>query len=187
MGIAFLYCNYKEQKTQTIRHLIASLLRQYCERNSAIPDEVEKLYHSHNRSGTRPSLSEFYQALLAVIRRFSKVFIVVDALDECNESNGTGNRLIREINQLWPRPYLLCTSRHLLSIERQFDSAPRQEIRASNTDVEKYIVGSIAQNARLKKHVLADPSLRDAITRSIFERVDGMLSGTGPFLRPEAN
>jgi hypothetical protein len=175
ISIAFIYCNYKEQEEQTVISLIASLLRQLVERRSSVPNEVQKLYKHHNSLRTRPSLTEYSQLLQLIVARSSKVFLIIDALDECNESNGTRSSLITEIQKLPPCMHLLCTSRHAPDIEQQFSGLPRQEIRASNIDVERYLVDSIKKNARLKKHVLADASLLDAIIGSIVARVDGML------------
>lgn len=174
IGIAYIYCNYKELEEQTITGLIASLIRQLVERRSAMPDEVQKLYQHHTGLGTRPRLADYSQLLQFIASRFSKVFLIIDALDECNESDGTRSGLIQEIRKLPRTLHLLCTSRHVRDIEQQFSGLPRQEIRASNIDVEKYLVGSIERHARLKKHVVADPSLGDEITRSIVTKVDGM-------------
>jgi ankyrin repeat domain-containing protein 50 len=143
-----------------------------------VPDEVRTLYKHHNEQETRPSLTDYSKLLQLIITGFSKVFLIIDALDECNESDRSG--LITEIRKLPPSLHLWCTSRHLLDIEQMFNHSPKLEIRASNTDVERYLEDYIEQNRRLKKHVSSDPSLRDVITKTIVKKVNGM------FVIPEA-
>lgn len=175
ISLAFIYCNYKEQDEQTIIGLVASLLRQVVERCESIPNEVQELYTFHVARATRPVLTDYSKLLGLIAARFSTVFIVVDALDESNESDGTRSGLIREILKLPPNSQLLCTSRHIPDIEQQFEGSACLEVRASDRDVEKYLVERIEQSARLKRHAIADPSLVEAITSNVVAKVDGML------------
>jgi hypothetical protein len=150
------------------------LLRQLIERCPATPEEVWELYKQHDKLGTRPSLLGYSQLLQVIAAKFSKIFLVIDALDECNDDDGTRTSLIGEIRRLPPSLHLLCTSRQIRDIEQLFIGTPRQEIRASDTDVGSYVMSSIEQNPRLKKQVLADATLLEEITRNIVAKVDGM-------------
>ena len=47
------------------------------------------LYRRHSKKQTRPTLGELSKLLQSEVRHISKVFIVIDALDECPESNRT--------------------------------------------------------------------------------------------------
>lgn len=141
-----------------------------------MPDEVRECYARHIGLGTHPSITEYPQLLQVIAARFSRVYLVIDALDECNDRGGTWSGLIKEIRKLPPNLHLLCTSRPVGDIEQLFSGSPCQEIRASKLDVEMYLLEYIEKDARLKKHVLADPSLLDEITGSIVAKVDGMLS-----------
>jgi len=107
-------------------------------------------------------------------KSFSKVFIIVDALDESNESNGVRDSFLAEIRNLQPSIHLLVTSRHISTIEREFESAARVEIQASNEDVRKYLEGRIERESRLRCHVKADPALQDRIINTIVEKAQGM-------------
>ena len=117
-GIAFVYCNYKEQKEQTLVNLISSLLGQLVDKASLIPEDLYHLYQRHKKKGIRPSLSEYLKLLHYVVFQFSAVFIVIDALDECSESDGIRERLIDNIYRLLPEIRLFVTSRRLFDIEK---------------------------------------------------------------------
>jgi len=123
---------------------------------------------------TRPTLSEYADLLQSEVRRFSKVFIVIDALDECSESNGTRDNFLAEIRKLQPTIHLLVTSRHIEIIERAFKNAARLEIRASDEDVRKYLEGRIASEPQLVRHVEKDSTLQDTIINAIVEKAKGM-------------
>ena len=82
MATTFIYCNYKEQADQTVSNLVASLLRQVVQGRRAISDDVKSFFERHRRQTSRPTLDQLTDVLISEIRTRSKVFIVVDALDE---------------------------------------------------------------------------------------------------------
>src|SRR5277367_3243814 len=99
---------------QDITNLIASLLQQLIQRHSVVPNKVRSLYEQHVSKRTRPTFAECCELLRSELTGCSRAFIIVDALDECNEINGTRNSLIAELLSLPPTTYLLVTSRHVL-------------------------------------------------------------------------
>jgi len=150
--VLYIYCNYKEQAQQTVTNLIASLLKQILQNPRASLDEVKSLYASHKNGSTRPTLVEFINALESNIRTCTKVFIVVDALDECREEDGTRASLLQALRSLTGTVNLMVTSRNLPSIAREFEGKKRVVIRAHDEDVTRYIRGRIALAPRhLKK------------------------------------
>jgi hypothetical protein len=173
-AVAYIYCSYKERYDQTSVNLIASLLQQLVQRNSVIPDEIVSLYHRHINKQTRPTLAEWSELLRSEVHRLSKVFIIVDALDECSEGDGTRDSFLSEILKLQPSIRLLVTSRHILTIEREFEKAARIEILANDEDVRKYVEGRIETERRLSRHIKADPTLQDTIISTIVEKAKGM-------------
>jgi hypothetical protein len=173
VAIAYIYCSYKEQEDQTAANLIASLVQQLVQISPFISDEISSLYHHHIKKRTRPTLEECSKLLQSEVRQLSKVFIILDALDECSESNGTRDSFLAEIQKL-PDIHLLITSRYILSIERVFGGAARVEIRASDEDIKRYLKGRIETEGRLARHVRPDPAFQEIIIGTIVERAKGM-------------
>ncbi|KAJ4859583.1 ankyrin repeats (many copies) domain-containing protein [Trichoderma breve] len=101
-GIAYFFFDYKRQEEQTIEALLAVFLRQLTACQTSLPDAVHKLYKQHNTQAkqTRPSAEELMQVLKSVIGLYSRVFIIIDALDECNSPNGTRSRVLSGIFKL---------------------------------------------------------------------------------------
>jgi hypothetical protein len=163
----YIYCNYKEQTLQTVTNLIASLLKQLVQDCRSISGNVKSFYHRHQNQSTSPTLDEFTKALETEIKTYAKVFIVVDALDECPESNSSRVNLLRALQSLTGPVNLMVTSRDLPSIEQHFPDARHLHIRATDEDVTTFIQSQLVYYPDLIK-------LRDSITTKIIENMGGM-------------
>jgi hypothetical protein len=175
VAIIYIYCSYKEKDDQTAVNLIASLLQQLVQKSSAVSEEIVSLYDNHIKNGTRPVLGEVSKLLQLEVRRFSKVFVLIDALDECPESNSVRMSFLMEIRKLPICIHLLVTSRHTPTIEREFEKAARLEIRANDEDVKRYIKCRIEMEHQLVRLVKRYPALQGNIISTIVEKAKGML------------
>ncbi|KAI9878016.1 MAG: hypothetical protein M1830_002174, partial [Pleopsidium flavum] len=178
VAIACIYCNYKERTEQTASNLIASLLKQLVQDQSVtleLSNNVRSLYRQHINRNTRPTLGEFVNALQSEVRRYSKVFIIVDALDECPEDNGTRAHMLSELLSLASTVNVMFTSRYLTSIERDFQGSKRLDILANDDDIRRYIEDRIQREHRLARHVGADRFLQETIVKTTVRNVRGMI------------
>lgn len=173
ISIAYLYCNYRRQYEQKFEDLVASLLKQFVQGQPSIPDSVKTLYDRHKDKRTRPSLNEILGLLQTVTAVYSRVFIIVDALDEYQISNGYRQRLLLGLFDLQAKcnAHLFATSRHIPSIEQEFEGALKLEIRANEGDVRRYLDGHIGQ---LPRFVARSLELQQEIKTNIINAVDGM-------------
>ncbi|KAK4993505.1 hypothetical protein LTR50_000435 [Elasticomyces elasticus] len=171
--IAYIYCNYKRQDEQKTVELLAALLKQLLHGKSPIPQAVEDLYVHHSSRNTRPSLSELRKILKDVVESFSKVYVIVDALDECRNDDGTRDKLLSSLRdvQAGTDTRFLATSRYLPEVTQHFHDDDRLEVRASDADVEAYLRGHISL---LSKCVKDRPELQNQIVDDIVKAVDGM-------------
>lgn len=155
--MACVYCNYKDQLEQTTANILAGLWRQLVHDKDAMSDDVKALYRKHADRDTRPSLDDVTEVLAKEVCRHQKVYVIVDALDECSETSRL--ELIEKIQKMQPTLRLLVSSRQYDSIARQFEGNPRFEIKASTNDVRAYVAGRITKGSRLERHVIKDPTL----------------------------
>jgi hypothetical protein len=172
IGIAYLYCNFKLQDKQKAEDLLLNLLKQLSQDRPSLPDCVKTLHDSHKDDRTRPSLDEISKALQSVAALYSMVFIIVDALDEC-QAGGCRQRFLTEIFNLQAKygVNILATSRFIPEITGKFSRSASLEIRANKEDIKRY----------LKDHMTQLPSfdnwsaeLQDEIKTVISDAVDGM-------------
>ncbi|KAI9848948.1 MAG: hypothetical protein M1837_005837 [Sclerophora amabilis] len=173
IGIAYLYCNYNRQQEQGARDLIASVLKQLIQRQASVHEDVRSLYKSHFLAGIKPSYAELIKLLRSVMSKFSKTFLVIDALDECAGDNGCRTMLLSDLHLLQSQNDMswLTTSRPVPQIAREVGGSMSLEIRASGEDVQRYLEG---QMPRFPSFVSRRRDIQDEIIREIVNAVDGM-------------
>ncbi|KAL9584805.1 MAG: hypothetical protein Q9203_004520 [Teloschistes exilis] len=156
-ALAFVYCNYKERAQQTQNSLISSLINQLIASTGDFPSDLGPLYHRHSLKGTKPSQSELLSLLTSIASRFEYLFLVIDALDEYDDSEGIRDALIPTLYTAVPNACILVTSRPY--VKPQSSDVSRLYIRASDHDIRRYLRNQILRQPRLKRHTQADPSL----------------------------
>ena len=81
-AVLVIYNDYKDQQTQSTANLVGALLQQIVLRGADVSKELMTLYQEHQGGRTPPTLDKLCGVLCGEVRKLSKVFIVVDALDE---------------------------------------------------------------------------------------------------------
>ena len=119
------------------------------------------------------SIQDFSSLLRSITQRVSRVFIAVDALDECADSQ-VRSKLLKEIKSV--QSYngdikLFATSRYTPEITTNFQRDLSVEIRATDGDVRRYLENHMAD---LPLCVHRSQALQDAIVTEIIRAVDGM-------------
>jgi len=175
IGIAYVYCSFQRQAEQTVEHLLLCLLKQLTRERiqTSLPVIVRNLYHRHAIQQTQPWLAEISQALQLVAAMFLRTYIIVDALDECQESNGCRTKLLTELFKLQERSRvnIFATSRFIPEIVDQFKGGISLEIRASNEDIQRYVEGHMEQLPHFVQH---NEELQKEVKIGILDAVDGV-------------
>ncbi|KAK4170041.1 ankyrin repeat-containing domain protein [Cladorrhinum sp. PSN259] len=174
IGIAVAYCNYKETDRQKPVNLLAAIWRQIITPGAALSSGIKLTYKTHQDRGTSLELREISRELREEVRGLARVFIIIDALDECPEDNGVRSTLLEHLNRLLPRANIMVTSRPLDDIKARFQQSQKLKIDASNDDVEQYIRYRILKEGRLRRHVGRDPALEDMIIQEVCSRTQHM-------------
>ncbi|KAF5590866.1 ankyrin protein [Fusarium pseudoanthophilum] len=140
-AIAHIYCRYNRADRQTLPKLRASLLRQLCERLSPLPEGIMQLYDQYKPRRMEAPPERILSELESVSDRFSKVFVVVDALDEWATEHGDLCSLPAKILFLQRKLVinLLVTSRPLPLITNRFTDYPSISITAQRQDIYAYV------------------------------------------------
>ncbi|KAF2678030.1 ankyrin [Lentithecium fluviatile CBS 122367] len=180
-GVAYVYCNYKAQEEQDASRMLAAILKQLVQARPSLAEPVERLHKQHADRGTRPSPDEVFSALRDVVSHYSTVYIVVDALDECQDSDGTRRQFLAKLRDLQPGRdiRLMATSRFIPEIVDTFHEELNLEVQASEDDVKRFVAGQIC---RLPRCIQRDPALQEIVQKKIVEaeaiqRIEGQLSG----------
>ncbi|PYH66772.1 uncharacterized protein BO88DRAFT_392289 [Aspergillus vadensis CBS 113365] len=173
VGLAYIYCNFRRHHEQSVDNILASLIKQLCQRMSSLPGDIKTLYAQHKKLQTRPELDELFESLSVLLGHFSRIFIVVDALDEYSSRDEALRRLLSELFRLQSNSTvsIFATSRHSPVIQSAFDGCLQQEISAAAEDVEAYLRDHMSDLSRV---VLGNNKLQDEIVEAIIKTVDGM-------------
>jgi hypothetical protein len=169
-GIAYLFYNYKAQTDQSTSKLFAALLKQLVQSRPDSAALVTRMYERHSKRRSRPPLDEILRALKSICSNYAMVYIIVDALDECADTDGARSQFIDNLRKLQAATdiRIMCTARPIPEIMQYFESELILEVRASGEDVRRFVAG---QMSRLPKY---EEQLKGTIEVRIVEAVDGM-------------
>ncbi|KAF5690763.1 ankyrin protein [Fusarium globosum] len=170
VGIAFIYGNYRQRDEQKLNHLLESLLKQLVQGQYSMPTSLKVLYDKHNVGKTRPSSEEISTTLQSVVALFTRVHIIVDALDELNAIDGCRNRFLEEVFKVQAQgsAKFFATSRFIPEITEKFGGSQTIKIRAQDEDVRSFLDSKISQSGKLLQ------THREMIKSEIAKAVDGM-------------
>ncbi|KAF2732165.1 hypothetical protein EJ04DRAFT_343492 [Polyplosphaeria fusca] len=173
VGVAYLFFNYKSQEGQDVTNLLATILKQLVQSQPSLMEPVKRLHKEHANKRTKPSTDEIFASLKSTVLGFSTVHIVVDALDECRNDDGTRRQFLAHMQTLQNKAdvRLLATSRFLPDIVDKFKTAMRLEIRASDEDVRRFVAGQVH---RLPNCIQRKQELQILVQDKIVESVGGM-------------
>jgi hypothetical protein len=173
IGIGYIYCNFRRKDEQKIDDLLASLLKQLSKGQSSLPGSVQSLYDKYQHQQKRPSLDEIESTLQSAAKLYSRVFVIIDALDECQSSDHYRQRFLSKLFNLQTTSgaNIFATSRFIDEITSTFDGSMTLEIWASKNDIKSYWED---HKGGLPSVVQGSRELQEEIKTGISEAVDGM-------------
>ena len=118
------------------------------------------------------SSNELVSAITERCQYYRKTYIIIDALDECQEDLRW--ELIDVLRAIESNLRIMVTSRFLDSIAEELGDAERLEIKANKADLELYIDRHILKNRNLRKVVEKSPSMRQDVKSAVIATVEDM-------------
>ena len=151
---------------QDIKKLLSNLLFQIIRDGETASKEVNRLYELCRKKGTAPTTEQFLKALISETKKRSRVYIVVDALDECLESSAKNTRedFVRALQKLPETVHVLYTSRWDQSIQDIISSDDSLVITARKHELRSFISTFISNRTRLRSLVNTEDNKTVALT-----------------------
>ena len=175
IAVAGLYCDYLSQQEQTTTNIMGAILKQLVGRGG-IPNYLRDVFQKSKAEfgGRGPLLADLMGMLRTAIASLSRVFICLDALDECLPKYLPELlESLRDIARESPRTRLFLTGRpHVREdVLRYFSKPVAIPISPNSDDIRNYV------EMRLNRD--ADPEamssdLRADIVRVILEKISDM-------------
>ncbi|MCJ1307667.1 hypothetical protein MMC25_001315 [Agyrium rufum] len=172
VAIAYVYCDYKDPKTQNASEILSSVIRQLSEQQDTLPPEVKTFRDKYLTKRRYPSDEDRLSLASTLSQLFTKTYILIDALDECPEAS-------REMFYLWARKLatsvrLLITSRANLQLQDRFPDLNMIDIVAQPFDVQAYLESQIDTHDRMLMFTAKDSNLKKDIIEEVNEKAAGM-------------
>ncbi|KAL6407302.1 Ankyrin repeat-containing domain protein [Ilyonectria robusta] len=176
-AVTFLYCDFQQTAQFTTVHILEILLKQLVEKLPSVPPRVKEFYISNReRPAHSIPLAHVAKTLVSVLSFFSRTFVVIDALDECDDVSNVLSEIFNLQRQTGAN--FIATSRPEARIKTQFEQFPSIEIRAVDEDLGRYL------DKRISKHkVLRDESrdykaeVRSSLRKKIKEKISKAADG----------
>lgn len=164
IGLAFIYCDYRDRDNQDMCSLIGELAKQLLLQVPSVPDEVWPLFQKHTAVSTNKA-----EEIIHLLQQhcFDRIYVCIDALDEC-QPNFRRDLLNFLTTLTKTTSRIFCTSRSNVVTEAKdvVGSLGLEtiEISAHEADIRLYLEEHISRD----RHKGAmDEQLQEAITRKL--------------------
>jgi len=185
-ALAYVYFDYNDRERQTPENILAELLKQL---EFQLPDppnvippiypHIQELYDISLKHGKRPSLTDLEYWLTSIGTKFDQVYLVFDALDECDEQTQRSFLLRFIMNLPLKRKgtkgfKILITARpHCRDIELALQHrALEMVITAHNKDIELAVRAKIEVAKQTTDKV--STQLEEEIVSAVLKKAAGM-------------
>jgi hypothetical protein len=176
VAIACVYFDHKQDDKFNPAYIIRSILQHIVQRKGRVSEKIHRFYSAHENGKDKASLGEATSALDTELSNFSKVFLVLDALDESNKDSRI--RVLDELQKLQRNTCVMVTGRPRITsdIESIFQGQGFKtlEIHAQDIDVEQYVQSELKSRPSLGEKVSRDPGLQKLILNTVVPKAQGM-------------
>ena len=169
-----LYCDFHSQQEQSTTNMLGAMLKQLAGRGG-IPEHTRKAFREAKKEfgGRGLQLPGMVATLKKTITTLPRLFICIDALDECTAKHRRGLiESLREIVRVSPRARVFLTGRPHIDDEivRCFSKALRIPLSPTHGDIMNYL--QMRLNSDTDPHAM-DNKLRADIRRIIPKKISG--------------
>ncbi|KAJ7638019.1 ankyrin repeat-containing domain protein [Mycena polygramma] len=171
-GIAYFYFDFRDEQKQLVENMLRSIIMQLSEQ-SPTPYSVLDEHFNSCQGGKFPTYDNLLAMLDTIVSQFTGTYIVLDALDECNEHD----RLVQFLATLrgWAKPvHLLVASqpRTIFVDSTAFEGASvvNLEPDITHADILRFVANELKLNSKLK-HI---EKVKDAAPK-IVDKSNGMI------------
>lgn len=138
-----------------------------------IPNSVTDAYEKLHGSGVSLPLHELEKLMLDITRRIQRTYIIIDALDECDESKyrRTFLQFIDRLKQIQTVRLFVTSRQYPQDIYAAFHTYTQIEIQAHDSDLRRYMYQELA---RAGVDDIVDDIFATKIVETVINRAQGM-------------
>ena len=174
-GYAYYYFDFNDERKQKLEGLLFSIHAQLSRQKLKLPEEIQRLHDESTRHQQQPSLSSLMQTFLSLIRHFRRVYIVIDALDECTEREDLLHFINQIVNQKAQNASVLVASRREQDFVTELEGITTRSLCVQDArtedDIRLFIQNRLVEDPKLKKR---PDSVKREIEQSLVAGAHGM-------------
>lgn len=172
-GLTYVYCDFR-RRNQEPTALLANIWTQLILQRDLSKTEVAQLEDDLYARRVKLSAAQLNGLVEKEFTdgKFQRMFVVVDALDECNEAQR--EVLLDHVSRLYPWANVLITSRVMGSDLERFTDVRILRIISAEADMHAYIKTRITNSRKLAENVKRKQDLEEEIVRIVSERAQGL-------------
>lgn len=174
-GYAYYYFDFNDERKQGLEGLLRSILAQLSGQKVKFPEEIQRLHDESTRHQQQPNLSSLIETFFFLIGRFRRVYLVIDALDECTEREDLLNFINEVANQKAGNASILVASRKEQDFVAGLEGITKNSLCVQDAptedDIRLFIQKRLMRDLKLKKR--PEPVKRE-IEQSLVDGAHGM-------------
>ena len=170
MGLAYVYCDYRDQYQQTTENIYGAILKQLLRRLPSVPTAIEQGLQKLHAEQKPLELGQGMHMLRTICGSFDRTYICLDALDECQHLD----RLLNSLQKAPASVFLFCTGRsHILRVVQNcFPKSGEMIIKAEDSDIKLLIKERINNDRKINSEIMDK-----ALERDIVEQISSLSGG----------
>jgi len=175
IAIAMFYCDFRDQREQTTTNIMGTILKQLVVRGQVLEDVQKAFQKAKNEVGGRGlRLPDMMQMLRQAVATLPRVFICIDALDECFPKHLL--ELLTSLKHILQgsrgaRIFFTGRPQVQAEIEKRFTSSVIVPISPKTHDIKRFLEKKLEMDT--DSDAMSD-TLRADILRIIPQRISGM-------------
>ncbi|KIL87131.1 hypothetical protein FAVG1_09685 [Fusarium avenaceum] len=179
-ALGYFFCTYKNPRTVLPCNVLSTLCYQLALQHEDAFQILEAYYDELHPSPHLPmplKMSRLVEVLHDICGVFSRVYLIVDGLDECGDHTDETARSMLRVSLATANKNInvaLLSRDELMIREKLEDHFDWIEIEAHTHDIQLYVASELAQLIEEKRLRLKDPSLKDEIVVKLVEGARGM-------------
>jgi len=175
IAVAMFYCDFHDQKEHTTANIMGAILKQLLVTGEVL-EHVQKAFQKAKKEvgGRGLRLQDIVQMLKQAVAALPRVFICIDALDECLPKHLLEIlKSLEDILQASPRARIFLTGRPQVEaeIKRYFTTGVIVPISPKTQDVKIYLENKLEMDT---EHYAMSDGLRADIQKIILEQISEM-------------
>jgi hypothetical protein len=169
-AIAYFYFDFRDEKSQRMKVVLQSVILQLSAQSLSPYSALDRLYKSY-RGQTLPTHENLLAILDELLSNFEHTYIILDALDECNEHDGLVQFITRLRDWFTRSLHLLFTSQPREVFTEAFEDTALVVLTPDIThnDIQWFINSELHSLSHLTHRICAEE-----ITEKIVVKSNGM-------------